>query len=104
MSFVPTTLVPPTAHLTLPFFGDEHQALARGLLPWAAAQVVDEHDDRTACRDWVQRLGAGGWLRYCVPAAAGGALERLDSRALVLLRETLAFHSPLADFALPCRG
>jgi acyl-CoA dehydrogenase len=104
MSFVPTTLVPPTAHLTLPFFGDEHLALARDLLPWAAAQVVDEHDDRAACRDWVQRLGAGGWLRYCVPAAAGGALERLDSRALVLLRETLAFHSPLADFAFAMQG
>ncbi|PZQ77085.1 MAG: acyl-CoA dehydrogenase [Variovorax paradoxus] len=104
MSFVPTTLVPPTAHLALPFFGEEHRSLARDLLTWTAAQVVDEHDDRAACRDWVRRLGAGGWLRYCVPAAAGGALARLDSRALVLLRETLAFHSPLADFAFAMQG
>jgi len=104
MSFVPTTLVPPTAHLALPFFGEAHRTLARELLPWAAAQRVDEHDDRAACRDWVQRLGAGGWLRYCVPSAAGGALERLDSRALVLLREALAFHSPLADFAFAMQG
>jgi acyl-CoA dehydrogenase len=95
---------PSTAHLALPFFDDAHRALADGLLPWAAAQEVDEHDDRAACRDWVQRLGAGGWLRYCVPGTSGGALERLDSRALVLLRETLAFHSPLADFAFAMQG
>jgi acyl-CoA dehydrogenase len=73
-------------------------------LPWAAAQLVDERDDRAACREWVRQLGDGGWLRYCVPAASGGALERLDSRALVLLRETLAFHSPLADFAFAMQG
>lgn len=97
--------VPPsTAHLALPFFDDAHRALARELLPWAAAQSVDERDDRAACRDWVKRLGQGGWLRYCVPASSGGALERLDSRALVLLRETLAFHSPLADFAFAMQG
>jgi acyl-CoA dehydrogenase len=95
---------PSTAHLALPFFDDAHRALARELLPWAAAQSVDERDDRAACRDWVKRLGQGGWLRYCVPASAGGALERLDSRALVLLRETLAFHSPLADFAFAMQG
>ncbi|WP_422084537.1 acyl-CoA dehydrogenase family protein [Variovorax sp.] len=95
---------PSTAHLALPFFDDAHRALAEGLLPWAAAQEIDEHDDRAACRDWVRRLGEGGWLRYCVPGTSGGALERLDSRALVLLRETLAFHSPLADFAFAMQG
>lgn len=99
-----TPAPPSTAHLALPFFDDAHRALADGLLPWAAAQQVDEHDDRAACRDWVQRLGDGGWLRYCVPGTSGGALERLDSRALVLLRETLAFHSPLADFAFAMQG
>jgi acyl-CoA dehydrogenase len=34
----------------------------------------------------------------------GGALPKLDSRALVILRETLAFHSPLADFAFAMQG
>ena len=95
---------PDTTHLTLPFFDAAHRELAHGLLPWIAAQEVDEHDDRAACRDWVRRLGAAGWLRYCVPAAFGGALQRLDSRALVVLRETLAFHSPLADFAFAMQG
>ena len=104
MSSGPTSLVPSTAHLALPFFDDAHRALADGLLPWAAAQDVDERNDRAACREWVRRLGDGGWLRYCVPGASGGALERLDSRALVLLRETLGFHSPLADFAFAMQG
>ena len=54
---------PSTAHLALPFFDDAHRELARGLLPWTAAQDVDERDDRAACRDWVRRLGDGGWLR-----------------------------------------
>lgn len=95
---------PSTAHLALPFFDDAHQALACNLLPWCAAQEVDERDDRAACREWVRRLGDGGWLRYAVPGSAGGALERLDSRALVLLRETLGYHSPLADFAFAMQG
>jgi acyl-CoA dehydrogenase len=88
----------------LPFFGPEHQTLAQGLHAWCPSQAVDEHDDRQACREWVQRLGQGGWLRYCVPAAHGGALPQLDSRALVILREILAWHSPLADFAFAMQG
>ena len=95
---------PNTQHLALPFFDDVHRALATGLVNWAALQHVDELDDRAACREWVQRLGDAGWLRYCVPAAFGGALPKLDSRALVILRETLAFHSPLADFAFAMQG
>ena len=78
--------------------------MAPRLVAWAAGQQVNESDDRAACREWVKRLGGAGWLRYCVPAAFGGALEKLDSRALVVLRETLAFHSPLADFAFAMQG
>lgn len=94
----------PTAHLELPFFDDTHRALANQLVGWAREQQVDETDDRAACREWVRRLGADGWLRYCVAAEHGGALPALDSRALVILRETLAYHSPLADFAFAMQG
>ncbi len=97
-------MLAPTAHLELPFFGDSHCELGRRLAAWAPQQEVDESDDRRACRQWVRLLGDSGWLRYCVPAAFGGALEKLDSRALVILRETLAFHSPLADFAFAMQG
>ena len=101
-------MTPSTAHLTLPFFDAVHRELAPRLVDWMATQSVDERDDQQACREWVKKLGANGWLRYCVPSgsdgALGGALPRLDSRALVVLRETLAFYSPLADFALAMQG
>ena len=94
----------PTAHLTLPFFDATHRDLGVRLAAWVPEQDVDESDDRLACRQWVRLLGDHGWLRYCVPAAFGGALDQLDSRALVVLRETLAFYSPLADFAFAMQG
>ena len=94
----------PTPHLSLPFFDAAHRDIAASLPAWASAQQVDESDDRAACRDWVRRLGEGGWLKYCVPGDSGGALPQLDSRALVVLRETLAFYSPLADFAFAMQG
>lgn len=97
-----------TTHLALPFFDDVHRELGPRLADWISVQQMDESDDRKACREWVKRLGDSGWLRYCVPAgsdgALGGALDKLDSRALVILRETLAFHSPLADFAFAMQG
>ncbi len=93
-----------TDHLTLPFFDHTHRELGHSLADWLPNQVVDETDDRVACREWVARLGRNQWLRYCVPAAHGGMLEALDSRALVVLRESLAFHSPLADFAFAMQG
>ncbi len=94
----------PTHHLNLPFFTPAHQTLAEELAIWATQQTVDESDDRRACKQWVRLLGDAGWLRYCVPAGFGGAMDKLDSRALVILRETLAFHSPLADFAFAMQG
>jgi acyl-CoA dehydrogenase len=99
---------PTTTHLTLPFFDDVHRELGPRLADWIGRQQIDERDDRQACREWVRQLGHAGWLRYGVPRGAngalGGALDRLDSRALVILRETLAFHSPLADFAFAMQG
>jgi acyl-CoA dehydrogenase len=93
-----------TAHLSLPFFDKVHHEIGNCLADWLPQQQVGETDDRAACRQWVKLLGANQWLRYCVPAAHGGALEQLDSRALVILRENLAFHSPLADFAFAMQG
>ncbi len=101
-------MYPTQSHLALPFFDPHHATLGAGVANWMATQHIDETDDRGACRQWVRALGDAGWLRYCVPSGdggeLGGALERLDSRALVVLRETLAFHSPLADFAFAMQG
>ena len=97
------------AHLDWPFFGDEHRALAAGLDAWCetlsgiTGPSADADVDGT-CRRLVRALGEGGWLRYCVPAAHGGALQALDSRALCIARETLAYHDGLADFAFAMQG
>jgi acyl-CoA dehydrogenase len=94
----------PTAHLLLPFFDNAHREIGSCLADWLPKQLIDESDDRLACREWVSRLGANQWLRYSVAKSDGGIFEKLDSRALVILRENLAFHSPLADFAFAMQG
>jgi acyl-CoA dehydrogenase len=96
-----------SSHLDWPFFEQRHRELAQSLEQWASANLADvahEHDVDAACRDLVRRLGAGGWLRHVVPAAYGGVSERLDSRSLCLIRETLARHAGLADFAFAIQG
>jgi acyl-CoA dehydrogenase len=94
-------------YLDWPFFDPAHRDLAARLDEWAAQRLSDAHEDADVddtCRRLVKRLGEAGWLRYAVPAAYGGALERLDSRSLCLIRETLARHAGLADFAFAMQG
>ena len=93
-----------SAQWELPFFEPRHRELAHSLADWIAKQQVDETDDRAACRTWVRLLGDAGWLGYCVPRAFGGHWDTLDSRALVIIRETLSRFSPLADFAFAMQG
>src|SRR5262245_56100718 len=90
----------------LPFFDASHQKLAADLDAWCRTTLIGSHDDDVdaACRDLVRKLGAGGWLRYCVPAAFGGVLPEVDSRALCIIRETLAYHDGLADFSFAMQG
>jgi acyl-CoA dehydrogenase len=94
----------PTTHLNLPFFDDAHREIGNCLADWLPKQSIDESDDRRACREWVALLGSNQWLRYCVAKADGGVFDVLDSRSLVIARENLAFHSPLADFAFAMQG
>ena len=98
---------PSAEHLAWPFFDDQHRAFAAGLDSWIAAGglgVVDHGDVDAACRTLVARLGAGGMLQPCVPAAHGGAADGLDSRLLCLARERLAYADGLADFAFAMQG
>ncbi len=92
------------AHLAWPFFSDTHRALAAEAAAWVARQRIDPADTDEACKAWVRALGAAGLLRYTVPRQWGGALDSLDSRALCVLRETLAAHDGLADFAFAMQG
>lgn len=84
--------------LTWPFFEDRHRDLAERLDAWCSeALPVDHGDIDQACRDLVAKLGRDGWLRH----SSGGSL---DVRTLCLIRETLARHDGLADFAFAMQG
>ena len=95
--------------LQWPFFNDEHQALAARLDEWANRHLptltADEHHDLDGtCKAIVKALGKAGFASYAVPASAGGHHEKLDVRSLCLIRETLARHNALSDFAFAMQG
>jgi acyl-CoA dehydrogenase len=101
---MPTERLP---HLDWPFLQDHHRALARDLDTWAATNVADIHSDDVDadCRALVRILGKAGWLRHAVAGTAhGGSSDTLDTRTLCLIRETLARHNGLADFAFAMQG
>lgn len=84
--------------LDWPFFEERHRELAGALDEWVATALPADHGDvDAACRDLVRDLGKGGWLRH-----SGG--DSLDIRSLCLIRETLARHDGLADFAFAMQG
>jgi len=89
--------------LSWPFFADRHRALADGIERWCAANLPVEHGDvDAACRDLVKRLGRDGWLMHTAPDPQIPAPP--DVRTLCLMRETLARHDGLADFAFAMQG
>jgi acyl-CoA dehydrogenase len=89
--------------LSWPFFTDRHRALAAAIESWSAANLPAPHSDVDAtCRGLVARLGRDGWLAHSAPDP--GAPSPLDVRTLCLIRETLARHDGLADFAFAMQG
>jgi acyl-CoA dehydrogenase len=96
-----------TRYLDWPFFEPRHRELAHALDAWARQHVPATHgpDVDAECRSLVRALGAGGWLARAVGGRVfGGAAEAIDTRAICLVRETLARHSGLADFAFAMQG
>ncbi|MCA3653320.1 MAG: acyl-CoA dehydrogenase family protein, partial [Methylobacterium sp.] len=87
--------------LAWPFFEDHHRDLAGKLEAWASASLpVDHADVDAACIALVRKLGEAGWLWHTGSEAG----ETLDVRTLCLIRETLARHDGLADFAFAMQG
>lgn len=108
-----TVDVPQSAEmLDWPFFDDRHRTLASEIDAWCREHLPAieplMHERATvddACRQLVRMLGEAGWLRYGIGGTAyGGHGEQIDTRAVCLLRETLAKHAGLADFALAMQG
>ena len=95
--------------LQWPFFSDEHRELAARLDEWANRHIpsltAEEHHDLDGtCKAIVKALGDAGFTSYAVPASAGGQHKKLDVRSLCIIRETLARHNALADFAFAMQG
>jgi acyl-CoA dehydrogenase len=98
--------MPDRSYLAWPFFDDAHRALAHriGAAAPALAGLAVAGDVDGSSRALVRRLGGDGWLRYVVPQEYGGAHDRLDVRSICLVRESLAYHAGLADFAFAMQG
>ncbi len=95
------------SYLQWPFFDERHRLLAAEVDAWATAHLGDHHDDDVdaTCRRLVRALGEAGFLTHCIAGRDYGAQgDAIDTRAICLLRETLARHSGLADFAFAMQG
>ncbi|MBI3711930.1 MAG: acyl-CoA dehydrogenase family protein [Burkholderiales bacterium] len=99
--------MPDQTYLNWPFFADQHRQLQAELDTWAKQHISETHskDVDQDCRDLVKLLGNAGWLKHAIGGKIFGANEdKIDTRAICLLRETLARYSGLADFSFAMQG
>ena len=87
--------------LSWPFFEPRHRLLAGELERWCTSHLHGVGDPLDVyCRKLVAALGSAGFLKLCVSDGD----RRPDVRSLAIARETLAYHSALADFAFAMQG
>lgn len=97
------------AHLGLPFFEKRHHEVGAELLAFSSRHLAEGAHPESGpevdayCRSLVERMGEAGLLRHCVPSDFTDP-GSLDSRTLCLIRESLAWHDGLADFAFAIQG
>jgi len=94
-------------YLDWPFFAERHRALAGEVERFAQDRLVrfDDGDVDAACRGLVRALGVSGLLRHAVAGRDfGGHDDAVDTRSICVVRETLARHAGLADFAFAMQG
>lgn len=88
----------------LPFFTDDHRRLAASVNNFAASMAGfaerEEENVDAQFRALLALLAQADLLRYAVTRDD----EPLDVRALCLIREALAYFSPLADLAFVMQG
>lgn len=100
------------AHLAWPFFDEQHRTFKSNLQSWTQQQFAGLHghdESRDAidreCVSLVKALGQGGWLKPAIAGKAhGGVADVIDTRTICMLREELAWHHGLADFAFAMQG
>ena len=87
------------SHYGWPFLEPRHAKLAQEVEAWALANLTHAHGDDAdrICKRLVEDLGCAGLLHHCVS-------EKPDVRCITLVREVLAYHGGLADFAFAMQG
>ncbi len=89
--------------LTWPFFEEKHRELAEAIEDWCCKNLPADHSDMdAACVKLVNDLGSAGFLKLTAIDPADP--KPLDVRSLCIMRETLARHDGLADFAFAMQG
>ncbi len=94
-------------YLAWPFLEEQHKHLENNLDAWAKKNLQHAHepDVDAACKKLVRELGAAGWFKHAVAGKEfGGLAEDINTRAICIVRETLARHSGLADFCFAMQG
>src|SRR6516162_3432451 len=96
-------LMPDKSFLAWPFFEERHRELVAAIETWCRLHLPVYHGGiEGACRGLVTALGRDGWLMHSAADPESGGAH--DVRALCLIRETLARHDGLADFAFAMQG
>ena len=87
--------------LTWPFFSDKHRDLYSRLKEFISTDLGTINHDNIdqSCKKLVRALGEASFLTH-----TGEKSGELDVRTLCLIRETLAYHDGLADFAFAMQG
>jgi acyl-CoA dehydrogenase len=90
-------------HLNWPFFQDEHRELAERFSAWVSANLAvfeaDEGGDGRVARVIFELLARDRWLDMSLPRRGDGR-ERLDLRAMSIIRERCAYSSAISDVAI----
>ena len=83
-----------------PFYDDYHREVLDWADDWCLANPVDHGDIDAECRRLVRSLGQVPLLQLLNPYSSSG----YQVRSMALVRERLAYHSGLADFAFAMQG
>jgi acyl-CoA dehydrogenase len=92
-----------TSFLNWPFLNQSHNVLHSKLEAWALENLQNiSHDNPDiTCKSLVSKLGKAGFLKY---SGISAEHPKVDVRSLCLIREILARHEGLADFAFAMQG
>ncbi len=96
-------------YLHLPFFENSHRQLKSTVESWAEKSLtplmntIETQDVNDQCRQFIKLLSTANILDRCLPGS-NNEINKVDLRAISVIRETLAYYSDLADFSFAIQG